>query len=212
MPARSTNADVPAKRRYAARMPVEQRREAILDAALVLVTEGGVATVTMEAVARQADVTKPVVYTAFRNADAVLEALVEREQRDGVAQLRALLSAGSRPCDPVGATSAVILGYFSAVRENPARWGLLLKGRSLPDSAAAAYQASRQWAIGRLVDLAGGAQANRRGEPLDAELLAELALAGMEAGARLILADPDAYDEERIATFTTEVVRSVLEG
>src|SRR4051812_18096989 len=50
------------RRRYAPRVPAAERREQVLDAALVLIDRDGYGAVTMEAVAREIGVTKPVVY------------------------------------------------------------------------------------------------------------------------------------------------------
>ena len=54
------------RRKYARRLPPEQRREQLLDAALSLIP-AGFDTVTMESVAKQAQVTKPVLYDLFAN-------------------------------------------------------------------------------------------------------------------------------------------------
>jgi AcrR family transcriptional regulator len=45
-------------------MPIEARREQVLDAALRLITDRGYDAVTMEAIARESDLSKPVVYNA----------------------------------------------------------------------------------------------------------------------------------------------------
>ncbi len=61
---------VRARRPYAPRLPPEQRREQLLDAALCLIVERGYAGVSIEAVARIAGITRPVVYDHFPNLDA----------------------------------------------------------------------------------------------------------------------------------------------
>ena len=59
------------------RLPIEVRRQQVLDAALSIITEDGYAAVSMEAIARRVDVAKPVVYNAFAGLDALLHALLE---------------------------------------------------------------------------------------------------------------------------------------
>jgi len=79
------------RRAYAARVPAAQRRTELLDAALHLVVTAGHSAVTMDAVAEQAGVTKPVVYGVFGGRADLLDALLRREQEQALAQLAAIL-------------------------------------------------------------------------------------------------------------------------
>ena len=200
------------RRAYAARMPLEQRRDSLLDAALGLVDESGVGVVTMEAVARAAGVTKPVVYGAFSNAESVLQALVEREQARGFAQMLALLPEGVDVADPQSVTTAGMTGFLAAVRQNPATWRLLLARDGLPPAAAEARERARQYFVDQLSALATWALADRAGGPLDPMLTAQLIVSGLEMGALLVLNDPDGFSEERMVGFVAEVVRSIIQG
>lgn len=200
------------RRAYAARMPLEQRRDAVLDAALRLVDESGVGAVTMEAVARAAGVTKPVVYGAFSNADAVLEALIEREQGQAFGQMLALLPEGVDLEDPQSLVTAGITGFLAAVRQHPATWRLLLARDGLPAAAAEVRERSRRYFAEQLSALAVRILAERPGGPLDPMLTAQLIVAGLEMGALLVLNDPEDFSEERMVAFVTEVVRSILQG
>src|SRR5947209_20162046 len=76
-----------ARRRYAPRMPPEQRREQLIDAALSVILEHGYGGVSIEAIARSAGVTRPVVYDHFPGLPQLLHALVEREERYSLEQL-----------------------------------------------------------------------------------------------------------------------------
>src|SRR5947199_10865046 len=76
-----------ARRRYAPRMPPQQRREQLIDAALTVILEHGYGGVSIEAIAREAGVTRPVVYDHFPNLPRLLHALVEREERYSLEQL-----------------------------------------------------------------------------------------------------------------------------
>src|SRR4030088_2214244 len=87
-PAVSTaDSDPPPRRRYAPRMPPEERREQLIDAALEVILEQGYSGVSIEAIARVAGVTRPVVYDHFPNLGRLLHALIEREERYALAQL-----------------------------------------------------------------------------------------------------------------------------
>ncbi len=60
-------------------MPGSARRDALLDAAVALVRTNGVRVVSMEAVAEQAGVSRPLVYKHFANRDELLAAAYRRE-------------------------------------------------------------------------------------------------------------------------------------
>ncbi|MGI8864370.1 MAG: TetR/AcrR family transcriptional regulator, partial [Solirubrobacteraceae bacterium] len=57
-----SDATAHARRRYAPRMPPEQRREKLIDADLSVILEEGYSSISLEGVVRVAGVTRPVVY------------------------------------------------------------------------------------------------------------------------------------------------------
>jgi AcrR family transcriptional regulator len=73
--ARQAGADV----LESARLTRAERRDALLDAAVELVTSGDVAAVSMEAVAERAGVSRPLVYKHFANRSELLAAVYRRE-------------------------------------------------------------------------------------------------------------------------------------
>src|SRR3954471_13098917 len=101
---------------FAMRMTGEQRREQLLDATKAIAVEDGFHAVSIEAVAREAGITRPIVYGHFDDLGGLLEALVERESRRAVAQLPEAYD------DLLGALS----GYLHAVRDDPDTWRLVL--------------------------------------------------------------------------------------
>ncbi len=75
------------ERTRAAHLGPERRRPLVLDAALRLAAAQGVRGVSMEAVAQELGVTRPVVYACFGSREELLLALLEREEKklfDGV--------------------------------------------------------------------------------------------------------------------------------
>jgi AcrR family transcriptional regulator len=62
-----------------ARLTRAERRNALLDAAVALVTSGDVAAVSMETVAERAGVSRPLVYKHFANRGELLAAVYQRE-------------------------------------------------------------------------------------------------------------------------------------
>src|SRR5919199_4438777 len=82
------------------RMRAEERREQLLDATKAIVDERGFHAVSIEAVARAAGITRPVVYGHFRDLPGLLEALVEREGARALEQLAAVLPTQLTEGDP----------------------------------------------------------------------------------------------------------------
>jgi AcrR family transcriptional regulator len=69
------------------RMTRPQRRRQVLDVAAKIVAEGGAADLTMERLAKEAGVTKPIVYDHFENSNAVLAALLEEGFTDAETEI-----------------------------------------------------------------------------------------------------------------------------
>src|SRR3954452_2720542 len=98
------------------RMTGEQRREQLLDATKAIAVEDGFHAVSIEAVARRAGITRPIVYGHFDDLGGLLEALVEHET------VRALTQLPDSFDDLLGALTA----YLEAVRADPDTWKLVL--------------------------------------------------------------------------------------
>ncbi len=106
-------------------MQAGERREQLLDATKAIVAERGFHAVSIEAVARAAGITRPIVYGHFRDLPGVLEALVKRETARALAQLR-IMSPDELAADPRVAMLASLSSYLEAVREDPTTWRLVL--------------------------------------------------------------------------------------
>ena len=82
------------------RMSAAERREQLLDVTKEIVGEEGFHAVSIEAVARRAGITRPVVYGHFDDLAGLLEAMVDREGSARSAQL------ADDPPDPPAGTGA----------------------------------------------------------------------------------------------------------
>lgn len=187
------------RRAYAARVPAEQRRAQILDAALHLVATRGHQAVTMDAVAERAGVTKPVVYGHFSGRGDLLAALLYREHSGALHQLLTTVPAGRLLTEEQPAEAAVQMldGFLRAVRESPDRWYCIVM--PMPDLPAE-FHASRERA--RTVVLEQIRQILARllaGQGVDVELTAHAVLTLGEMAARLLLTDPERFTPERFA-------------
>lgn len=198
-----------AKRRYAPRLPIDERREQLLDAALAVISEHGYGGVTMEAVARQAGVAKPVLYNAFANLGELLRALLDREERRAFAQLAAAIPADvGDEADPDETLVSGVEAFVRAVADNPAAWRLILMpADGTPELVREHVEAGRRVVAGQLEALVSWG-VERRGGPagLDTELAAQLLIGVGEQAARLVLTDPDRYGPERIGDLVRTLV------
>ena len=170
------------------RMSAEARREHLLDAAKALVAEHGFHGVSIEAVARGAGITRPIVYRHFDDLAALLDALVERETLRALVQLSEVLPADVK--DLIAAFD----GYLSAVRSDPVTWRLVLVP---PEGAPALLRERIEAGRAAVVAQLAAAVGPRAGSP-DPELTAHALSAVADAGARLMLADPERYPPERL--------------
>src|SRR5690348_16086067 len=93
------------RRRYAPRLPPEQRREQLIDAALSVILEQGYEGISVEAVATAAGVTRPVVYDHFPNLAQLLQTLIAREERRSLEQIQDVV-----PDDEAGDIADVLAG------------------------------------------------------------------------------------------------------
>ena len=191
------------RREYAPRVPIEQRRRELLDAALHIVVRQGHAAVTMEAVAAAVGVTKPVVYGAFPNRGALLGELLRREQEAALEQLVELLptlrkglGAGAHPADVL---ADALDGFLAAVRVAPERWScIVLPMADMPPEFNAAREQARALVLTSAEEL--GRWITRTfdaPDDLDPELIAHTVVTLAEMAARLVLTDPEKYEPTR---------------
>lgn len=191
-------------------MPRAERREQLLDATLRLIGERGFTGVSMEAVAREADIAKTVVYDAFGNQDGLLRALLDREQERVLHAIADAIPTVPLEGDPAEILAGAIRTVLDAIRANPETWRLIL----LPADGAppemrerinhhrerlvATIEPMAEWGIGRL----------GLGH-LDAELVAHMIIGTAEDAGRLTLTQPDRFPPERLANFSTDLLRAV---
>jgi AcrR family transcriptional regulator len=200
----------PKKRAYAPRMPPEERREQVLDATLALIAQKGYESVSMEGIARQAGVTKPVVYDLFGTLADLLDALLAREEERALLQLAELMPAPAEDADPAQVLVDGLDAFLRAVEARPDAWRLslmpveaqpgIVRERVERDRTAIAKQLESivRWGVERLEI------------PIeDVELLVQTIIIVAEDGARRHLADPKRYPRERFIAFTRSLLESV---
>ncbi len=127
----------------AKRLPAAERRAALLDAAAELLETGGSDALRMDALARAAGVSRPVVYEHFGDRDGLLATLIE----DYGTRLQARIAAAVAEEDGLEAElRAAVRGYLAGVGEQ----GAALRGllRSTGPSPAVEQVRSDIWERG----------------------------------------------------------------
>lgn len=176
-----------------------ERREQLLDATRELAASGGgFHAVSIEAVARQAGISRPVVYEHFGDLGGLLEALVERESARALRELAEILPTDLASGDPRETLAAGLRGYLEAVRANPLTWRLvLMPAEGAPQVLRERIAEGRAAVIGVLAAAIGAGAGGSRESP-DPELSARMLSAVADEAARLVLLNPESYPVERL--------------
>jgi AcrR family transcriptional regulator len=176
------------------RMTGAARREQILDVTEEIVDAAGFHAVSIDRVAREAGITRPVVYTHFGDREGLLHALVDRGNQRTLAALARIV-----PTSPGGDPADVLLGslerYLETVREDPATWRLaLLPPESAPDLLGERIARDRANVVRALVAVVEP----WLGGDADPVLVARSLVAIAEESARVVLEEPSRATVERI--------------
>jgi AcrR family transcriptional regulator len=189
-------------RKRAAHLGPERRRPEMLDAALELFLEHGYDGTSMQAVADQAGVTKPVVYACFPGKDELFRALLAREEQRILAEIQAAFE-NTDLSDPEITLTEGFTGFLRAVGESPEVYRLIFLGEGGGNAAVAhRIQRGREEQVNRLTLVARGWLEARNLEQADLEKTARLlgnSIAGLaESGARLLLSAEDGWTPETL--------------
>ncbi|SER16748.1 transcriptional regulator, TetR family [Lentzea xinjiangensis] len=205
------------RRKYARRLPPQERREQLLDAALALIPAGFDA-VTMESVANRAQVTKPVLYDLFANRGELIGALLEREAARATGQVLAALPTDFATRSPDDAFADAVRVFVNAVVQAPDRWRLvLLPPEGTPREFRAQVELVRAGVLAQIEDLAalGLKELGLKElgleelDGLDAELLGHAMLALAEMSGRLVLTDPGKFTPDRLVAFVSRIAHGL---
>lgn len=197
------------RRRYAPRLPPEERREQLVDAALSVIVDQGYEGISIEAVARAAGVTRPVVYDHFSNLAELLQTLITREEQRSLAQLAEVGPERDYDEDPVEVLVGGIQRFLEAVSQRPTTWRLiLLPLEGTPSVVRDHVESNRARILARIEHfVAWSVERGDLPKDLDAELAARTLRDLAEEAGRMALTDPERFTPARYATFVKSVMR-----
>jgi AcrR family transcriptional regulator len=213
--AERTGRPTPGKRRRAAHLGPERRRPQVLDAALALFLERGYDGTSMQAVADQAGVTKPVVYACYSSKDSLFRALLAREETRILTEIQTAFE-GAELSDPETTLIEGYTAFLRAVASSPEVYRLIFLGEGGGNAAVARrIQRGREAQIDALTVLARGWLGIREGREVDsralrsgatrlrsadatARLLGYTIAALAESGARLLLSESGDWTPETL--------------
>jgi AcrR family transcriptional regulator len=184
-------------------LPREERREQLLDVTKAIVGEVGLHGVSIERVAREAGISRPIVYEHFTDLNGLLTALLQREGERALGQLMEFTPAvapRSEPATVLDVLLAGLTGYLQAVRADPITWRLvLMPPEGAPEFLRARVDQAREAVIAQLARLIEQAYTPAGGQRSpDPELTASSMSALSDHWARLMLTQPDRFGIERL--------------
>jgi AcrR family transcriptional regulator len=193
-------------------MSAAARREQLLDVTKTLVGEQGFHDLSIEAIAKRAGITRPVIYAHFEDLDGLLEAMLEREALRALAQLGAIMpqelpAGGARKQALLGA----LQGYLEAIQSDPVTWRLvLMPPEGAPRMLREQVERGRDAVVATLAQVVGSGLAPERPSP-DPQLTARLLSALSDEAARLLLSDPGQYPIDRLMRHAEWLLGQLIE-
>src|SRR5688572_638193 len=115
-------------RKRAAHLGPQRRRPLVLDAAYRVFVKHGYAGTSMDAIAREAGVSKPVIYDCVRSKDELFTSMLDREEERIMGETQAALQTGGGSSDPEGALIRGYIAFLRAVADSPEIYRIVFQG------------------------------------------------------------------------------------
>lgn len=196
------------RRPYAARVPHDVRREQLLDAAMEIIGREGYRRITMDSIAREANVTRPVVYGVFTNLADLLGSLLDRQQGRALNQLFDALNVDSRELGPDDFIAVTVQRLMSQVTHDQATWRpILLAPQGTPSEVWVRIDQSRERVRERFATLLETYRPPLSESGLDPQIVSHALLAIAEHFGRLLLDRPDEIDADKLVATIQAILR-----
>jgi AcrR family transcriptional regulator len=193
----SASSSTPVLRARAEHLGPKRRRPLILDVAFELFLERGYKGTSMDAIARAAGVTKPVVYACFAGKAELFGALLDREEQRMLRHFGSALASGAGLEEPEATLSAGFTSMLRAVIDTPEIYRIaLLGGADAGPVIDARVRRGREQRIAAIAVVARGWLEGRvpaRRLDTTAQFIGQMLLSVGEAGVRTILASPEQW-------------------
>lgn len=183
------------------RLTGDQRREALLEAAARVFALHGYHAASIEKIAGEAGITKPVIYHHFASKEQLHRAVFEHYAQ----QLLTMAASHGRDGTPKARFRDLVAGMFAFAHDQPHIWHLLLGDSGDPETARLQRQlraAGTELSATRLLDAADLRFDRRLGQRNTAEAVAELVRSAVDGLVTWSLDHPKAPQAALIDTAT----------
>jgi AcrR family transcriptional regulator len=183
-------------------------REALIQAGLKLLTDGGVAALGLRAAAQLAGVSHAAPYRHFPDKDALIDAIAERGFRMLTARMRDEI-ARAAAADTLARLTASGVGYVGFALENPGYFRVIFSGLVAHQKASPALRAAGDEAYGVLRGLMLEGLADGSAAGADADTLS-LCAWSLVHGLSMLAVDGQLAPWGDSATLADQVTRRML--
>jgi AcrR family transcriptional regulator len=176
------------------RLTAEERRSAILDAALTAFSQKGYHATSLDDIAREAGVSKALIYEHFASKQELHADLIARNARELTQRVAGALS-GEENESTVKRLATGLEAFFAFVEERRDAWRMLFRDAADPESSAVLDRMVEQVTaeVTLLISQDPGArELTRVGDDRSLRLLAEMLVGGAQSMANWWTDHPDA--------------------
>jgi len=176
------------------RLTAEERRSAILDAALTAFSQKGYYATSLDDIAGEAGVSKALIYEHFASKQELHADLIARNARELTQRVAGALS-GVEIESTVERLAAGLEAFFAFVEERRDAWRMLFRDAADPESSAVLERMVQQVTAEVTVLISqdpGARKLTRVGDERSLRLLAEMLVGGAQAMANWWTDHPDA--------------------
>jgi AcrR family transcriptional regulator len=181
-------------------MSADGRRAQLLDLARDVVVADGFSALTIDRIARAAQVTRTVVYQHFADLPGLMTALLDRESAIAFAGIGSVAPTEGAPMD-VERVGRGVLAYLHAA---PTSWRIILRpADGAPPGLRQRIELGRAYAR----KVAGQHLSHAAGTPVDADgVTVRILLTAIEELARQHLEDPRRYPDDTVLAYLRSLV------